>query len=271
MTTMTRLLGYIGNQFDRARCAAQVESAALTPPDGGVDGWGVGTLVGGDALLKRKPLGSAVSSVGALLAEARGGVALIHLRAPGPTARSLENTQPFRFRQWLYADISPRDRPEARAALLGEVPGYLSGNVRGDTVSELRFHAAVAALFDEGRVDDPNVDRETVVAALRVAVARCDAAAKEAAPLSLVLAWPQGLVAFCRGIGLSWVRRQGVRDCPACRKGDARVDHETLRYVMVADAPTTARGWKDVGRGALPEAGQFLIVDRDLDVQELPA
>ena len=268
---MTRLLGYIGNQYDRARCAAQIESAALTPPDGGVDGWGVGTLVGGEALLRRKPLGSAGAGVAALLAETRGGVALIRLRAPGPTARSLENTQPFRFRQWLYADLSPGDRPEARAALSGQVPGYLSGNVRGDTVSELRFHAAVAALFDEGRVDDAGVDRETVVSALRVAVARCDAASGGAQALAMIVAWPQGLVAFCRGIALSWARRQGVRDCPACRRGDSSVDHETLRYVMVADAPATERGWKEVGRGTLPEAGLFLTVDRDFDVQERPA
>ncbi|MEZ4409025.1 MAG: hypothetical protein R3A52_21525 [Polyangiales bacterium] len=266
---MTRLLGYIGNQFDRARCAAQVESAALPRPRRR------GRRVGrGHARRRRRAPAASPRQRGEQRGRApRRGARRRRADPPArawPTARSLENTQPFRFRQWLYADISPRDRPEARG-LLGEVPGYLSGNVRGDTVSELRFHAAVSALFDEGRVDDPNIDRETVVAALRVAVARCDAAAKESAPLSLVLAWPQGLVAFCRGIGLSWVRRQGVRDCPACRKGDARVDHETLRYVMVADAPATERGWKEVGRGALPEAGQFLIVDRDLDVQELPA
>lgn len=270
---MARLLGYLGNHYDRAACAAELESAALAVPTGGVDGWGVGTLVSGEALLKRKPRGDAAMRVGTLLSAADGDLTLVRLRAPGPSPRTIENTQPFRFRQWLYADLSPDDQPDERVALRAAIPEFLAANVRGDTVSELRFHVALSALFDEGRVDDPTIDRAAVMAAMRVAIARSDSAAGATRPLVTMLAWPQGIVTFCRAMTVSHVRRQGVRDCPACRRDrgeSATVDHETLRYVMISDTQATESGWRTLGRGTLPEAGIFLSVTRELDVQEHP-
>jgi glutamine amidotransferase len=71
-----------------------------------------------------------------------------------------DNTPPFRFRRWMYAqtgmldthgleDISPR--------LLEHIPDYLRRNIKGRTPAELAFHLFLAMLHDEGHIDDPNL------------------------------------------------------------------------------------------------------------------
>ncbi len=79
------------------------------------------------------------------------------------------NTQPFRFRKWLFAqegsiaDFSSSVMP----ALLEHIPPYLQRNMRSKTAAEHVFHVFLSMLHDSGRLDDPNLPCEDTRRALR--------------------------------------------------------------------------------------------------------
>jgi hypothetical protein len=74
-------------------------------------------------------------------------------------------TQPFRFRRWLFAQENHARAGEAvdrRDAAIREVaervPDFLRRNVRGHTSAERFFHIFLTTLHDAGLLDDPNLD-----------------------------------------------------------------------------------------------------------------
>ncbi len=263
---MTRLVGWFCNQVDRLKCAATHEASALAIDAGGSDGWGVGCYHTGEVLLRKKPIEPRQSvSLEEMVRDLRANCALVHIRKAPRGARSLDNTHPFRFRQWLFAQNgSVPDFDKHRPALRALVPDFLLRSVRGQTDSELVFHVILAALWETGRLDDPDLDRLTLVHAVRTAMTRLDELLGGPLRVNLMLTHGNALVAMRRGLPMSWVRRQGVDDCPPCRRGTPAVD-EALRYVMIASgADITAPGWRSIPDD--PDATpSFLAVDRSVD------
>jgi hypothetical protein len=172
-----KLFACICNQPQRLSAAlAPVRAALVAQPP--VSRWGLGYIQGGDVLLVRTPKASAtpVDLAGPLTAEIKTDCAIAQaMRDEGAAVGGTDNTPPFRFRRWLYAqtgldgqllsdDIAPR--------LLEHVPEYLRRNLKGRTPAELIFHVFLAMLHDEGGLDDPNlpppVTRRALAATLRL-------------------------------------------------------------------------------------------------------
>jgi len=175
-----KLFACICNQPQRLPLAlAPVRAALMAQPP--VSRWGLGYIQGGDVLLVRTPKASAVpvDLAGPLTAEIKTDCAIAQaISEEGSTLGGTDNTPPFRFRRWMYAqtgldsqlfadDIAPR--------LLDHIPEYLRRNVRGRTPAELTFHVFLAMLHDEGSIDDPNVPpaatRRALAATLRLVAA----------------------------------------------------------------------------------------------------
>src|SRR5690349_10966272 len=111
---MARLVGFIGNRPDLGARVIELEGRALnvrrrperdpsvapTPP-----GWGVGFYQAGEILLKRRPIDdrSEISLVD-LTRDDRADTLLAHVRLATVGAPRTENTRPFRYRQWLFAN-----------------------------------------------------------------------------------------------------------------------------------------------------------------------
>ena len=157
-----KLFACICNQPQRLSVAlAPVRAALLAHPP--VSRWGLGYIQGGDVLLVRTPKAStvAVDLAGPLIAEIKTDCAIAQaIRDEGTAVGGTDNTPPFRFRRWMYAqtglegalfadDIAPR--------LLEHIPEYLRRNLKGRTPAELTFHVFLAMLHDEGNIDDPNL------------------------------------------------------------------------------------------------------------------
>ncbi len=273
---MTRLLGYFANQADRLPCALEAESAALSlDRPMRCDGWGVGTYQGGEPLLRRKP--SDPREEIHLLDLVRGlrtSCAVVHVRSATVGPRSIDNTHPFRHRQWLFAHHGTLpDFATRRQDLLAGIPDFLIRSIRGDTDSEVLFYRFLAAVHETGRLDDPEFDRSAILTALRETVVGLDQTLGVAsATLNLVVTNSHSMVALRRGAPMAWVRRHGLRDCPVCRRPSdtpgrppRALHHDALRYVLVAspDAPSTP-GWESVAEGPL---GACVAIDRQLNVQ----
>ena len=190
-----KLFACICNQPQRLPAAlAPVRAALIAEPP--VSRWGLGYIQGGDVLLVRTPKSSTapVDLAGPLTAEIKTDCAIAQaMRDDGPAPGGTDNTPPFRFRRWMYAqtgldgqlfadDIAPR--------LLEHIPEYLRRNVRGRTPAELTFHVFLAMLHDEGNIDDANLppaaSRRALAATLRVVAAELARAGKTGATLGNV-------------------------------------------------------------------------------------
>lgn len=271
---MTRMIGYFANQTDRTRCALTVEDPSLAFGAERVDGWGVGSYQFGEVLLRKRPTDprEAVRLLD-VIRDLRTGCLVAHVRTATVGARSLDNTHPFRHHQWLFAHTGTLPRfAELRRALLDEIPEHITRTLRGDTDSEVLFSLFLSSVYRTGLLDDPDLDRRVIMDSLSDAADVIDRVCGPEAGLNLVVTHGRAMVALRRGGPMSYVRRHGIRDCAVCRKAPEitgreprRVDHETLRYVVIAgDAEVSAPGWH-----AVPESprGTFLAVDRALDVQ----
>jgi glutamine amidotransferase len=80
------------------------------------------------------------------------------------------NTQPFRFRAWMYAQSGTATDIDL-GPLWEHMPGYLQRNVRGKTPAEVFFHLFLSMLHDSGKLNDPDMKADTMRLALRDTVA----------------------------------------------------------------------------------------------------
>ena len=104
---MARLFGLLGNRSDLTgrvlafeREALRVKNAAGAAPVG----WGLGFYQSGEVLIRRRPIDEREEiDVAQLGADVRGDVVVGHVRQPTIGTLRTENTHPFRYRQWLYA------------------------------------------------------------------------------------------------------------------------------------------------------------------------
>jgi predicted glutamine amidotransferase len=272
---MTRLLGYFSNQADRFPCALVAEEDVLAPTAPlGAEAWGVGSFQAGEVLLRKKPTDvRADVTLLDLTRDLRTSCAVVHLRDGAVGARTLENTPPFRYRQWLFAHHGNLpDFSSHRRDFVDALPDFLQRAMRGDTDGEVLFYSFLSEVFATGRLDDPEFDRAAIIAALDRTVASVDGRFGVGGGFNLVATNGFAMVALRRGPPMAWVRRQGIRACKRCeRPGEyasrpARVAvHDALKYVIVASqAEASGKGWQH-----LPESprGTVVAIDRQLDVQ----
>ena len=151
-----KLFASMCNQPQRLPAAlAPVRSALFAEPP--VSRWGLGYVQGGDVLLVRTPkVSESAVDLAAPLADLKSDCAI------GQAVRDdkftgTDNTPPFRFRRWMYAQTGTPAIGDAAGRLLEHVPEYLRRNLKGRTPSELFFHLFLAMLHDEGNIEDPNL------------------------------------------------------------------------------------------------------------------
>ncbi len=166
-----KLFACMCNQPQRlAEALAPVRAALVASPP--VSRWGMGYIQGGDALLVRTPKSSAqpIDLAGPLFEALLPGSdcvivqAMRDTREPGLSGP--DNTPPFRFRRWIFAQTGELVLSDAAPRLLAHVPEYLRRNLKGRTPAELMFHVFLAMLHDEGSVDDPHLPAQTMRRAL---------------------------------------------------------------------------------------------------------
>ena len=145
---------------------------AMLVADGPVSRWGMGYIQGEDALLVRTPKSSAqpVDLAAPLYEALLPGSDCIIVQAVRDTREpglgGTDNTPPFRFRRWMFAQTGVLELSDAAPRLLTHVPEFLRRNLKGRTPAELMFHVYLAMLHDEGSIDDPNLPAQAMRRAL---------------------------------------------------------------------------------------------------------
>jgi predicted glutamine amidotransferase len=178
MGRMARMFGFIGNRADLGARVLEANRSILRArrPDGEPLGWGLGFYQSGEVLLRRRPIDDrAEIDLVEAAEDIRTDVMVGHVRRASVGALRTENTHPFRYRAWLFAQTGTIEGFERlRARLLESTPEFLRRNVRGETDSECFFYLFLSFLHDAGHLDDAHAQGEHVAAALRASIALVD-------------------------------------------------------------------------------------------------
>ena len=175
---MARMFGFIGNRSDLGARVLKLNAEVLRVrrSPGQPLGWGIGFYQAGEVLLRRRPIDDRdVIDLAEAAENVRTDVLIGHVRHASVGALRTENTHPFRYRMWLFAQTGTIQGFERlRARLLASQPEFLRRNVRGETDSELFFYLFLSFLHDAGHLNDSHVSPDHVAAALRASIALVD-------------------------------------------------------------------------------------------------
>jgi predicted glutamine amidotransferase len=202
---MARLFGIIGNRPDLAARVLAFEADALRARSKGAPlGWGLGFFQGGEVLMRRRPIDERQElDVAKLAADVRADLLVGHVRHATVGALRTENTHPFRYRQWLFAETGTvSDFEHIRDRLVASIPEFLRGGIRGETDAEVVFHLFLsflhdASLLNNGVVEAPVV-REALVSSLAVVDGMTAEVGATAAKLNIMVSNGDYLVAVHR-------------------------------------------------------------------------
>lgn len=180
---MARLVGFIGNRPDLGARAIALEGDKLgvnqKPADDTTPGslsWGIGFYQGGEILLKRRPYDDHRKiGFAELTKDIKADVLIGHIRTATVGSLRTENTHPFRYRQWLFAQTGTVPMFDSlRERLRDSLPQFLARDVRGDTDGELVFYLFLSFLHDAGALTRVDVAPGEVRAAIRSTIALVD-------------------------------------------------------------------------------------------------
>lgn len=216
---MARLFGLIGNRTDLAGRVLAFEADALRVQSRGAPlGWGIGFYQGGEVLMRRRPIDDHPAiEISKLAGDVRADVLLGHVRNATVGALRTENTHPFRYRQWLFAQTGTLPSFDVvRERLVASVPEFLRSSIRGETDAEILFYVFLSFLHDAGRLNDAVIDPAHVRDALRSSVAVVDGMAAEVggenASINMMASDGEGIYALHRGAPMAYRVFSGKSD-----------------------------------------------------------
>ena len=200
---------------------------------------------------------------------------LVH-SGPLPLGLSLEeNTQPFRYRQWMFAAAGAVAAPERlRARVMDSLPEHLARAVRGSTAHELAFALFLSALRDIGRMDDGQLEAMVAAGVMGRAMRQFETHVTESGGKmpGLVTVATNNRVLVAARVGevpLFYKLLEGSASCAPCElDGSAEAEpqvraHLRRRTVAVATQVKDARNWIAV------EPGSAVAVDRKLNLEQV--
>ncbi len=188
-----------------------------------------------------------------------------------------DSSQPFRFRQWLFAHVGSVDQPErVRERLMGQLPEFLQRSVRGTSLSEAVFATFLSELRGLGRMEDVHLEAPIAAQVLSrtgrlVEQASGSVGGTEKSHLAMVATNGRVLVGARRGNQpLYYSLLEGEPTCARHELGaDSKDteplvrDHRRRKSVVLATNPVRADSWVAVTEGGA------VAIDRRLQVQTL--
>jgi predicted glutamine amidotransferase len=176
LVSMSRVLALVGNRPDVCGVAAKKYASLLrVETHGKALGWGIGFYQSGEALLRRRPLDDREVIEIAALNDISSGLMLAQIRTPGVGALRTENTPPFRYRDWLFAQRGTMTGfDQIRMPLLERLPEFLRCNLRGETDGEAMFYSFLSCLDEAVGLESDRITSAQIREALRGALARGD-------------------------------------------------------------------------------------------------
>ncbi|PIE05569.1 MAG: class II glutamine amidotransferase, partial [Sorangium cellulosum] len=218
-------------------------------------GWGLGFYQGGEALLRRRPMDDRDAvDVASLIHDVRTDALIGNVRTISFGEPRTHNTEPFRYRQWLFAHHGTIERfDRLRTRLAESIPDFLRRNVRGETDGEFAFYLFLSFLHDAGRLNGV-APATGITEALRGTLALIDRLAREegvdnAGEIGILVSDGEMLVGLSRGANMAYRPVQGENDIETLLSEDSMrrrrlPDMARVRFCVVASGLQEKRhGW----------------------------
>ena len=240
---MCRAFGMLSNDPKRLECFLFARRQELAPQPGmRLDGMGIGYFVNAEPLLSRRPAPAEGDLTCYRFAKGiHADALLMHARAGRGETWKVENTHPFRFRNWIFAHTGQIAGFEGIATkLYFALPGHLQRNIRGETDSELAFHVFLNILGKKRPVDTSDMRVMDVADALEKTVAVIEDATRGAGPSGMNFIAMNGriMAGVHLGAPMHLIRFAGIPDCAICKVDSRSLNADTLaaahrRFVAV--------------------------------------
>jgi len=236
---VARLIGYMANRADRLRDAFHQERLAIAGvPVDQRGAWGIGFYQGDEVLHKKQPApdGEPIDW-DVIAAKIQTDCAIAHLRQATVGGFSVDNTHPFRLRQWLFAHVGTLGAfDEIKEPLLAALPDFLRRNIRGSSDSELFFHLVLAGLHARNQLDAAEPSQVTVMESISDAVKQIDELAGRAgspSTLNMILCNGRAMYALRRGPSFGYREHLGMQDPVEPGEERPRPGSPALHYTML--------------------------------------
>lgn len=275
---MAQLIALLTSNPMRLRCQVRRVDDAIDLGAGPGQVVGVGYHDNGKVLLRKRPGMPEGSRIESLVGDVCSELLLATSHPVGPTGFREENSEPYRFRGWLFGGVGRILPLGERQAVLATLPDFLSLGALGQTDAELAFLLTLFHIHTTSRkLDHIDLDPSVPADALAKTLAQLDERARSAGvprpETAAVLSNGRMLAAVRRGRPLSYALLEGLQECPICEidrttpDDDPRVrPHRTLKAVVLASKTKPGSGlqWIDV-----PD-NHLLTVSRTFDVKMRP-
>lgn len=249
---MTHLFGCICNQAQSLTEALEpVRSVLVARPP--IDRWGFGYVQSGEVLLSRRPRVARDETVDffSALHRQRTDYAIV-CASPPDGLSGQDNTQPFRFRKWLFAQDGVLPAFGAiQQRLLEHVPAYLRRNIQGRTSAEHVFHIFLSMLHDAGAIDDPDLDPAVAVRALRDTGVFVSALIQQAGTPQAQTSSDGALASGPNGPGLAAPEGAGHGSPGSNTPGSSSAGYGSAAPAVTA--PAAGAGATEPGQGTIPQ------------------
>jgi hypothetical protein len=220
---MERLLAQYINDKRLFKCALLKGGRSVNITTGIERGhFGAGYYSEGEVLLKKRPLLRELATE-EIFSEIKSNFLLLSYKKDVSDTFRTENTQPFRFRNWLSAVSSDFTPQESFFSTVSEyIPEYIYKNLKSRRWEEYFFHLFLAYLHDKNKLDSLFLSEENLFEAVEfsiVLLSRLFQVQNVASLPSIAWAITNGdvLVAVTTGQGIgSILEIAGIEKCCIC-------------------------------------------------------
>lgn len=264
---MCRLYGFRANEPTKVECTlVHAQNALLLQSRSDAlgrshpDGWGIGFYEDGFPIRERDAAAAFHGLHFSNTAERVYSTAVVsHVRLATVGTPSIDNCHPFQWARWICAhNGTVTGIKQLRDQMLSELSVARRSYIHGETDSELLFHWLMERFIRARAVDSTDcLSLQRLTAELAEGIAEIDHRCQSVthakpAKLNVVLTNGHVMVASRFRNSLSWIHRDGIRDCEIC--GIAHVDHAPgKRYhaVVIASEPVSHEAWESIPDGTV--------------------
>jgi predicted glutamine amidotransferase len=234
---------------------------------------GVGYYENGKVLLRKRPAGRLSPNLEALGEEIKSECFVVACHGVSAGVFREEDTEPYRFRSWVFAGTGRIVPVGERAKVTASLPTFMQRGLVGPSDAELAFMTTLGHIYADTRTPEhPDLDPEVAARGLAKTLAQLDAQANASrvamSQTCAVLTNGRMLAAVRRGRPLSYALLEGIAECSVCgidrttSDRDPRVrPHRMLKAVVLASR-TKQDGvqWVDVPDNHLITVSRSLAV-----------
>ncbi len=257
-------------------CLKIMDDLINQPPVDHYDSFGVGYYQDHTVFLRKKPSGDPLTCFNNSTSDIKSECLMGRILSGTVGHFQDENTQPFKFRHWLFSHTGTiQNFSDYHKLIFNSLPEHLQRNIKGNTDSELIFHTFLARIFKQINMEDHSPDPSLVANILNDTIEYIHeiTGKNDKSILNLTVCNGRMIAASRHGGALFYSFVEGIERCDICnvdataeqKPSTLAMAHKAFRAVLLAsDVSSSLSQWIEVPQNSI------IIIDRNLKVDIFP-